>query len=113
MFDPRKVSTTDNSHPRLRAMPRLITEQNARLREQSGSRWLATLITPGRGSSGLYTEEILARDAATAFPKGTKMWFGHPKDYEGAGDRDPRDQWGYLAEDAFWDAENEAVAGRV
>lgn len=94
-------------------MPKQITEQTARLREQTGSRWSVTIITPGRGSSGLYTEEILARDAGTAFPKGTKLWWKHPEEGQGAGDRDPRDQWGYLTEDARWDTEAGSVIGDV
>lgn len=90
-------------------MPKLVSENTARLQEQSGGLWRITIITPGRGSSGVYAPEILARDAATAFPKGTKLWFGHPKDWESAGERDARDQWAYLESDAWWDAEKEEV----
>src|SRR5690606_2048284 len=68
-----------------------------RLRE---GRWAATLITAGEGSSGAYSEEMLSEYAPKAFPKGTKLWFGHPKEGEGPGDRDARDQWGVLEEDA-------------
>lgn len=92
-------------------MPQLIQEHAAKLCEQSGSRWSLRIITPGVGSSGTYTQEVLARDAAAAFPKGTKLWFGHPKENEGPGDRDPRDQWGVLEEDASWNEEAQAVAG--
>lgn len=97
-------------------MPRLITENTARLREQSAassSRWIATLITPGRGSSGTYTAEVLERDAAAAFPKGTKLWWKHPEEGQHAGDRDPRDQWGVLEEDASWSEEDQEVQGQV
>lgn len=94
-------------------MPHLVHENTARLVERSGSQWAIRVITPGQGSSGIYTEEILARDAATAFPKGTKLWFKHPGEGEGAGDRDPRDQWGVLTEDAYWSSEHSAVVSSV
>ncbi len=86
-------------------MPKLLlNESSATLRasEDSGGRWKATLITPGQGSSGTYSETMLQEHAATAFPKGTKMFFNHPKDGQ-AGGRDPRDQWGYLSEDAKYE----------
>lgn len=95
-------------------MHHLITEHDARMfsrvAEADGSvTWLIKIITPGVGSSGTYTPEVLARDAATAFPAGTKLWFMHPEDGKGAGDRDPRDQWGVLKEDAHWSEELQAV----
>lgn len=78
----------------------LIQESASSLRAREGSKWAATLLTPGVGSSGIYTEEMLAEHGPTAFPKGTKLFFMHPKEGEGPGDRDPRDQWGVLESDA-------------
>ena len=78
----------------------LVHESDARLRAVEGNRWAATLISPGQGSSGIYSESVLRESAAQAFPAGTKLWFGHPKDGAGPGDRDPRDQWGFLPEAA-------------
>lgn len=84
--------------------PRLLNESSTSLRTgKDGGQWKATLITPGKGSSGTYAESMLAEHAAKAFPAGTKMFFGHPKDGEGAGARDPRDQWGYLPEPAHYE----------
>jgi len=75
---------------------KLLHESNVRL-ERKGSRWRAVLITPGQGSSGTYSEQMLEQFGAIAFPKGTSNWFKHP---EWSGEqRDPRDRWGYL-EDA-------------
>jgi hypothetical protein len=78
----------------------LVHESDATLRVVEGNRWAATLISPGQGSSGIYSESVLRESAAQAFPAGTKLWFGHPKPGEGPGNRDPRDQWGFLPEDA-------------
>jgi hypothetical protein len=36
------------------------------------------LIQPGWGSSGYYSEAVLKRDGATAWPSGTKMYWDHP-----------------------------------
>lgn len=77
-----------------------IQESAGPLRVQESGLWEATLITAGEGSSGVYTEDMLTEHAPLAFPKGTKLWFGHPKEGEGPGDRDARDQWGVLEEDA-------------
>jgi hypothetical protein len=80
--------------------PRFLSE-TATLR-RSGAVWEAVLITPGQGSSGEYTEDILeAAAAAKVFSAGAKNWFKH-KDYSWE-QRDPRDQWGYHLEDARYE----------
>lgn len=84
-------------------MPKALLTENASLRDHSGARWKATLITPGQGSSGNYSESLLERDGAKAFPAGTKLFFNHPEPGKSAGRRDPRDQWGYLPEDAHYE----------
>jgi hypothetical protein len=80
--------------------PKLLHESPTAPLARSGALWSATLITPGRGTSGVYGEQMLAEHAATAFPKGTKNWFMHPE--SDGQQRDPRDQWGVLAEDATY-----------
>lgn len=42
------------------------------------------IIQPGWGSSGYYPKEVLQRDGAKAFPKGTKMYWNHPTSMEEA-----------------------------
>jgi hypothetical protein len=76
----------------------LLHESGAAALKREGSTWMATLITPGTGSSGKYAEDMLARDSSEAFPAGTKLFFKHPE--ESQSQRDPRDQWGYLGESA-------------
>ena len=82
---------------------KVLVESGSTLRTIEGGRWAATLLTPGVGSSGTYAEEMLAEFGSRAFPAGTKLWWGHPKEGEGPGDRDARDQWGYLDEDASFE----------
>lgn len=42
------------------------------------------IIQPGWGSSGYYPKDVLMRDGAKAFPKGTKMNWNHPTSAEEA-----------------------------
>lgn len=82
-------------------MAKLLHETHKALLERKGSRWRAVLITPGEGSSGKYSPEMLETFGAIAFPKGSKNWFMHPN-YPGE-QRDPRNQWGYLATDPVFE----------
>lgn len=67
---------------------------------RSGDYWKAVLITPGKGSSAIYTEEVLRRDGAIAFPAGTHSYINHLQE----GDvRSPEKLWGVLAEDARYE----------
>lgn len=92
------------------ATRKLLHESGAAALKREGANWLATLVTPGQGSSGFYDEAMLARDAPTTFPAGTKLFFKHPEsDTE---QRDPRDQWGFLGEDAFYES-GAGVRGKI
>lgn len=93
-------------------MTKVHLRESGKLRAREGGKWSVRLITPGTGSSGVYSEEMLAEYAPKAFKKGMKLWFGHPKEGEGPGDRDPRDQWGVLDEDASYTL-GEGVDGKV
>jgi hypothetical protein len=67
---------------------------------RSGEFWKAVLITPGKGSSAIYTEDVLRRDGAVAFPAGTHSYINHLQE----GDvRSPEKLWGVLAEDARYE----------
>lgn len=57
---------------------KLLTESTATSLVREGAGFRAVLITPGKGSSGTYSEEMLKRDAAAAFPPGTLAFVDHP-----------------------------------
>ena len=78
-------------------MTRLLTESGS-APVKSGDRWKAVLITPGKGSSGVYTEAMLMEHGPLAFPKGTHSYVDHPVS-EGE-IRSPKNLMGVLAEDA-------------
>lgn len=50
--------------------------------EGARSKGLIKVIDSGWGSSGYYPVEVLRRDAAIAFPSGTKMYWDHPSKAE-------------------------------
>jgi hypothetical protein len=79
---------------------------------QDGSAYLK-LITPGWGSSGYYSPELLERDGAKAFPKGTKNFWNHQTDAEEAArpEGDLRDLASVLTEDAHWKPNGPAGPG--
>lgn len=67
---------------------------------RDGDYWKAVLITPGKGSSAVYTEEVLRRDGADAFPAGTHSYVNHLQEGEV---RSPEKLWGVLSEDAYYE----------
>lgn len=69
----------------------------------------AVMITPGAGSSGVYSEEVLRRDAQTAFPPGTISWINHPSESNPV--RDPRDMFGTYPDGAHYE-EGVGIVGR-
>jgi len=71
-----------------------------------GGRMLIQLITPGDGSSGVYTADVLESAArAEVFPAGTLMFADHPGAQEDRDrpERSIRDVAGVLTEAARWD----------
>lgn len=79
---------------------------------QDGTAYLK-LISPGWGSSGYYSKEMLARDGAKAFPTGTKNFWDHATDVE---ERERpegslRNLASVLTEDAHYEPNGPAGAG--
>jgi len=68
---------------------------------KNGNNWRAILITPGKGSSGIYSESMLKEHGPKAFPRGTHSYVDHPV-AEGEV-RSPKNLMGVLAEDAYYE----------
>lgn len=81
--------------------------------EGKSGKALVRVINPGWGSSGYYSPEVLERDAAKAFPKGTKMYWDHPSasEAEDRPERSLRDLAGETTEDARWMADGPSGPG--
>lgn len=67
----------------------------------TAGRWKATLITPGQGSSGFYSESMLKEFGPIALRKGAKSFVTHNRMENG--EPDPFQMWGFLAEDSYYE----------
>ncbi len=85
----------------------LVVESAVQLSERAvrddGSA-LLKVIDEGWGSSGYYSQDVLASSGPAAFPKGTHMYWDHPTEEEAEQrpERSLRDLAAVLTEDAAW-----------
>lgn len=87
-------------------MTRTTLTEAATVKAGRAGNMLVQLITPGVGSSGVYSPEVLQSAATSrAFPAGTLMFADHPTATEAHDrpERSIRDVAGVLVEDARWD----------
>lgn len=78
-----------------------IFQEQAKAPTKVGNNWRAILITPGKGSSGVYPEAMLREYGPSAFPKGTHSYVDHPNHDEEI--RSPKNLMGVLSEDAYYE----------
>lgn len=91
---------------------RRIVERGSALREAAVRKdgvISVRIIAPGWGSSGYWSEDVLRRDGARAFPKGTHMYVDHPTATEEVDrpERSLRDLAAVQVSDARWLEEGE------
>lgn len=91
-------------------------QQAGSAKSLTGERLLIRLIDAGQGSSGYYpaaTLEAAATDGV--FPAGTQMFIDHPGETESQDrpERTLRDLAAVLAEDAYYDAETQALVAEA
>jgi hypothetical protein len=101
-------------------MPRKnLTESGAHtqiLEANSDGSFLVQVISPGWGSSGYYSAEVLeAAGKSKVWPAGTHMYFDHPSASEGVDrpERSVKDLAATLTEDARWDGGRKSLVARV
>lgn len=63
--------------------------------------WRATLLTPGRGSSGNWQEDVIRRDGPKALKKGAKCFVTHNRLENG--EPDPFSMWATLDSDSWYE----------
>lgn len=73
-------------------------------------RWSATFVTPGQGSSGFWSEDVIKRDGPHALKKGSRCFVTHNRLENG--EPDPFSMWGFLAEDARYE-EGVGLVGEI
>jgi len=83
-------------------MKKLLSE-NTSVPTASDTRglWRAVLITPGKGSSGIWSEDIIKRDGPHALKKGAKCFVTHNRLENG--EPDPFRMWATLDSDSWYE----------
>ena len=89
-------------------MTKFFTESiaEAPVRKKNG-RWLVAIATPGQGSSGYYSEDMLKTFGPKAFPAGAKAFINHESD------RSPKDMIGTYPDGAYWDEDRKQLMGEM
>jgi len=80
-------------------------KESAELAEVKGGNARIRLIRAGQGSSGMYSPELLERCGATAFPKGSFLYFNH----DNPASRDIRDAFGATTSDAIFESADNSL----
>ena len=75
--------------------------------KKGNGRWLVAIATPGQGSSGHYSEDMLKEYGPVAFPAGAKSFINHE------GSRNPKDMIGTYPEGAYWDDSRKQLLGEL
>ena len=93
-------------------MNKQLLSESTSVPTQTGvkGRWSAVFITPGRGSSGDWTEEVLKRDGPHALQKGARCFVTHER--YASGEADPFRMWGTLVDDAHYE-EGVGLVGEI
>jgi len=102
-------------------MPQRIREALGSLAEAAtppsgDGRFLIQLLSPGWGSSGYYSAEMIQRDGPAAFPAGTHCYIDHAglsEQQDRSGLRSIRDLAAVLTEDARWDQSLQALVAEI
>src|SRR5690606_34011170 len=88
----------------------LLVESTGVPTKSDSGRWRAVLITPGQGSSGFYSEDMLREYGPLALRKGAKSFVTHNRLENG--EPDPFSMWGVLAEDSYYE-EGVGLVGEI
>src|SRR5690625_5741576 len=73
----------------------LLTESVASPVKKSENRWMVTVATPGQGSSGYYSEDLLREQGPSALSPGAHSFINHDSS------RNPNDMIGIFPDGAF------------
>jgi hypothetical protein len=76
-----------------------VQESSTALKVDEDGTYLAVLITPGQGSSGFYSEDMLKASGPEAFPAGTHSYLNHISEGER---RSPDKLLAVTVEDAWY-----------
>jgi hypothetical protein len=86
---------------------RLLKENSSAPLAKSGKRWKVVVATPGKGSSGTYSADVLRETGPSAIPAGSKAFFDHdPR-------RSVKDMVGTYPDGAYWNEEMQRLEAEL
>lgn len=85
----------------------LLTETTTAPVKTKGNKWMVTVATPGQGSSGFYSEELLKEQGPAALHPGAHSFIGHNPD------RDIKELVGVFKEGGFWDEDSRTLKAEL
>jgi hypothetical protein len=105
------TSSSAEESREIRASGELLILQEKAVKDNGSVR--VKLISPGWGSSGYYSKEMLKRDGPKVFKAGTHMYMNHPTESEARDrpERDLRDLVGSLTTNATWEEASDSNIG--
>lgn len=86
---------------------RILTEAVKAPVKKQGNRWLVTVATPGQGSSGFYSEEVLREQGPAALHPGAQSFITHDPT------RNPKDMIGTFPDGGFWNSEEKKLQAEL
>lgn len=84
-----------------------LKESTAEAPVKKGKRWRVIVARPGKGSSGVYSEELFRRDAHKIIAPGAQSFINHDST------RNPKDMIGIFPEAAYFDENEKAVVAEL
>lgn len=93
----------------------MIETDTAAPAKTGSGKFSITILKSGQGSSGYYPADVMERDGAKTFPKGTHVYLDHPTedDKYNRPARSVRDLAGTLTEDAQYDKGSQSLIGTM
>lgn len=84
-----------------------LRESTAEAPVKQGKRWRVIVARPGKGSSGIYSEDLFRRDAHKIIAPGGQAFINHDAS------RNPKDMLGTYPEGSYWSEEDKAVVSEL
>lgn len=86
---------------------KILKESTQSPEKATGNRWRVVIATPGQGSSGYYSEDVIREQGPLAMAPGAQSYINHDDK------RDPKEMIGTFPEGAYWDESRKALMGEL
>ena len=86
---------------------KILKESTQSPEKTTGNRWRVVIATPGQGSSGFYSEDVIREQGPLAMAPGAQSYINHDDK------RDPKEMIGTFPDGAYWDESRKALMGEL